>query len=368
MGHNSTEYSTSKALWHHSSIEMIKKGQQPYPVHLELVISDLCNHSCGFCSYRMDGHPSNSLFGDSNRQIPTNKCYEILDSAVEIGVKAVQFTGGGEPTIHPDFPTIAAYANHIGLETSLVTNGSRLFKAAVRDEAKLMKWVRVSIDAADPEHYVEERKVNKGLWKQMIAGVALLNRERSDSLTLGAGFVVTPRNYRQIHSAAVLYRALGFDHVRFGLMFNPDDEKPYIPIWKEIQEQAEMAKEEGRDNFQVIDRTQERFDEFAQQNEGAIDYDFCAFQNFTNYVGGDLNVYRCCQWAFNPRGLIGSIKDRTLKELYDSPEKKEDFKSFISRGCKKCQFNNTNNAVNAHLANPTETPLLSTEPFHANFV
>ena len=67
----------------------------------------------------MSGYTTNELFKvvhpvtavrlityNPNRKIPYEKCLEILDDCAEMGVKAIQITGGGEPSVHPDHTKI----------------------------------------------------------------------------------------------------------------------------------------------------------------------------------------------------------------------------------------------------------------------
>jgi len=381
--HDKEVYSSVKALYHRSSMVKILRGEQPYPRHIELVISDLCNHDCGFCSYRMSGYISNTLFQETggntrkdrnpNRQIPREKCFEIIDDCVAMGVGAIQFTGGGEPTIHPDFVEIVKYAQERGLDTALVTNGSMLHERTVREVCVKMVWVRVSIDAATSEHYSEERRIPAKAFYTMISGLLSLcaeARAADSGVVIGTGFVVTPRNYRQIYEATRLYKSTGAQHIRIGLQFNSDWEEPFRAIWDDVRDQTSRAVADfDSSDFVVIDRTQQRFDEFAGRHTGKVDYKFCGFQNFTNYIGGDLNIYRCCQWAFHPRGLVGSIKEQSLKEFYDSADKKKDFQEFDARKCGNCQFHACNKAIHAVIDDPDIMNHLNDEdPGHLNFV
>jgi radical SAM protein with 4Fe4S-binding SPASM domain len=284
-----------------------------------------------------------------------------------MGVKGIQFTGGGEPTIHKDFVFFMRTAQEMGFDTALVTNGSMLVKEEIREVALNTVWTRISIDAAHSRHYMEERGVKRQAWENMLEGARNLCQEAQNVENpplIGAGFVVHPRNYTQIHDAVRLYYDVGFHNVRLGLMFNSEEEAPYKNIWPVIRSLCEDAVSEydgkGDRNFRVLDRTQQRYNEFAQQEEGAIDYEFCGFQNFTCYIGGDLNVYRCCMWAYHPHGLVGSIKDQTFKELWDSKEKKDNYANFNAKSCGKCQFNKINKVIEGIL-NPAPEQ-------HASFI
>lgn len=97
-------YSALKAMKYPDRLEAIRSGGFAGPVHVQIILSDLCNQNCAFCAFRDPGYSSSQLFHvdgnyNPNRMLPFDKVTEILDDCV--GVKAVQYTGGGEPTVHP---------------------------------------------------------------------------------------------------------------------------------------------------------------------------------------------------------------------------------------------------------------------------
>src|SRR6185436_8088075 len=114
-------YSDLKALWHLPEMSALKEGRRFVPPHVQLILSDLCNQDCSFCAYRMSGGFSSEQFAgpagekNPNRKIPTDKAIEILNDCAALGVKAVQFTGGGEPTVHPEHMKLFNHALGLGL-------------------------------------------------------------------------------------------------------------------------------------------------------------------------------------------------------------------------------------------------------------
>jgi MoaA/NifB/PqqE/SkfB family radical SAM enzyme len=94
-----------------------------------------CNHFCGFCS---------------NPTTPYTHTFEsmkvLVDDFVERGYFGVILTGG-EPSLHPELPSICAYASERGLHVRMITNGSRLadpkFAKAMAEAG--LKIVHVSI-------------------------------------------------------------------------------------------------------------------------------------------------------------------------------------------------------------------------------
>ena len=352
-----TPYSTSKPLFWKDRVNSLVHGEQPNPVHVQLIISDWCNHDCSFCAYRMSGSLSNELFqiekGQSRkarnpkRFLSEKKCYEILDDCVRMDVKSVQFTGGGEPTVHPKFIKIVRYAQDVGLQTALVTNGS-LLTPAIFDDLIRMAWIRVSVDSSNADHYSEMRGVGRSMFKRVANGIrdfASYTKENGSKTVVGVGFVVTPDNWREMKNAATMYRILGAHNVRLGVMFNPLGVDPYKEHRREIEELSrETARDVTTPAFTVINRVPEKL---AELEIGNPLFSACPIQNFTTYIGADANVYRCCVYAYNLRGLIGSLKDQSFMDLWKSQAKRASFNSFDARTCERCQFTEINSTVNS---------------------
>jgi len=347
-------YSDLKPVWWFA-----RDGRLPdAPKQVQLILSDLCNQSCGFCAYRMDGYTSNELFmGDSKpakyghsnpvRWIPTDRALSLLDEFKEAGVLAVQFTGGGEPTVHPDHEKIFRKTLDVGLRASLVSNGVRWSVGLIAEVLPRFDWVRVSIDAATPESYAAIRRTPEAHWDLVwshVQQLAVSIRLQKTDTVFGLGFVVTPTSYQEIYEFAVLARAAGAHNVRFTAMFSPEDEKPFLPIYDEALELLAQAKELNSPAFTVHDNFGTRFADLRQH---APDYPFCTYQYYTTYIGGDLNLYRCCVLAYNKRGLVkgGNLKDRSFAEFWQSQGRKDDLAALDPRGCERCQFNDKNRAA-----------------------
>ena len=204
MDFKGSPYSPLKVFHHQDHIDQLKNNQQPTPLQVMLIISDLCNQDCGFCAYRWSGYSSNQLFtvnselasfGHNNpkRMLPYKKVVEILDDCVEMGVRAIQLTGGGEPTVHPDHTKIFQDVLDRELDLGLVTNGVNLSDEDMEVLLKA-KWVRFSVDAGNAETYASVRNVGKGMWGRVWRNIQYLtsmNKDYDESdLLVGVGFVV----------------------------------------------------------------------------------------------------------------------------------------------------------------------------------
>ncbi len=356
------EYSSDKALLHADRIAALQAGEQPYPVYVHLVLSDFCNQSCRFCAYRSPGYSSNQLFhvleadgvnNNPRRMIPWPKLRELVDDFCTMDVRAVLLTGGGEPTLHPQFDQVCELLTSRGVPFALNTNGV-LLKPSRDELLSRAAWLRVSVDAGTAETYASLRGVPAAEFGIVAKNVARFAAAPSRG-TLGCGFVVTRDNYRELFAACQNFKAWGADNVRIAAMHQNEGAAYFADFRDEVIEQIEQAKTLADDRFKVFDTFVARHSDLA----GSPDYSFCGHMNLVTYIGGDQNVYSCCVLAYNERGLIGSIHDQSFKTLWDSQAKRDKFSNFDARGCTWCMFNEKNRTINA---------VLRPRSVHDNFV
>lgn len=344
-------YSSRKAVWHSDRIGQLRAGSDIVPLHLHFVISDLCNQDCHFCSYRMSGGFATEQFADEmgNRNpvrfIPTAKVKEILDDCAALGVRAIEFTGGGEPTVHADHIEIFAHAQSLGLQTGLVTNGVRLRDNPVYRE---FDWIRVSLDAGRPETY-QGIRASKA-WPKVIANMALVGTYKKPHF--GVGFVVTEENYAELVEATHIARDVGAAYIRVSAVFSHEGSGRYTELRGKIAEQRREAKTLETEKFRVVDMFGDRIEDLDQ---GAPDYSFCGQQQFVLYIGGDQKVYRCCTNAYTKHGEIGDLSQQRFREWIKGNRRYD----FNAKSCHHCQFNEKNREI-AYMLDPG--------PAHVNFV
>lgn len=350
-------YSPLKVFHHRERIDALKRGEQPNSAQVQLVITNRCNSRCRFCSYRMPGYPSNQLFNAAD-EIPYAKVVEILDDCVSMGVGAIQITGGGEPTIHPEFTRIATDVIDRGLNLAVVTNGNAMPDEAIPVLAEAA-WVRFSIDAGNVLTYQNIRRVSARAYArtwQAILALVDAKRVGKTSVVIGIGFVVTRENYAEVLQATEAARSAGVDNIRLSAVFQNDGAEYFDDIHPEAVEFCRQAKTFETDTFRVFNNFDHRFEDLELAHP---DYSFCGIQNFDTYLAADLNVYRCCVTAYNRRGLIGSIRERRFADLWQSAEKRKDFAEFDARDCPWCMFNAKNRTI---------AYAISANPPHVNFV
>ena len=120
-----TPYSNLKVFTHAKILERIAEGEQVAPIYIRIKPTNHCNHKCYYCCY---ADSSLGLFDSVNAQdqIPWFKMQEIIADMSEMGVKAVTFSGGGEPLVYPYIVETMQKVLEAGIDLSIITNGQLL--------------------------------------------------------------------------------------------------------------------------------------------------------------------------------------------------------------------------------------------------
>jgi len=349
-------YSPLKIVHHAARVKAIGTGEVRYPVHVQLVPTNVCNHRCRFCAYRAHGYSSAEQFNVKDT-IPEARLLSLVDELAECGVQAVQLTGGGEPTIHPAFNRLCQRLYEQGLEVGLVTNGSRLSSTTHLESMLRMKWVRVSVDAGRAETYGATREVPPEIYGQVRNGIHRLSTARKGSEpVIGVGFVVTPYNWEEVYEAALNAKADGADNFRISAEFQNEGAAHFASMHTRAYSLCKQCEDLADKHFTVFNRFGERLQDLVDK---APEYPVCAQQYLTTYIGADMCVYRCCVYAYSERGYLCSVKDRTFAEAWSNPETQTRLRDCDPRACARCMYHGTNRLAN-YMLNPN--------PPHVNFV
>lgn len=356
-------YSPLKAAWHLDRIAAMRERIPVRPVEVQLILSDFCNQDCHFCAYRASNGLSVEGFGENgnpnpNRMIPYEKAVEIIEDCKRMDVKSIIFTGGGEPTVHPQHMELFKLALQVGIDCSLNTNGIVLRKGW-EEILPLFTYIRFSIDAGTPEEYAKVRKVKPGDYDKALRNLeAVATACRDTACTVGTGYVVGPDSWPNLFEGCKNIKDSGASYVRLASLQSTegmavyDDPDHLTDTMKYVREAIERAKALESDDFSVIDL-------FDVAMGGKVDYQPCGFQHVVVYIGGNLKVYRCCYTAYTELGEAGDLSDMSFYQwVYDIETMNERY-SFDARKCGTCQLDHKNRIIN-YVADPS--------PLHVNFV
>lgn len=171
------------------------------PITADVFITNYCNNNCPYCTYhRWELEPG-------SRYMKYEDFVQYGTRLIELGVQGIILTGGGEPTINPDFDKIAEWLSNRNISWGMNSNFNQM---------KYCKpsYLKVSLDGYDEDSYERCRGVRKyhearknvieyGVWK----------KENSPDTSLGIQMVA--QDVESVYKFYEANRVLPVDYIVF---------------------------------------------------------------------------------------------------------------------------------------------------------
>jgi MoaA/NifB/PqqE/SkfB family radical SAM enzyme len=327
------------------------------PLHVRIKPVNACNERCWYCAYRFDDLSLGENMNLHDR-IPPEKMAEIVEDLIALGVRAVTFSGGGEPLIYPQLPrTVRALAAG-GIKIGCLTNGLALSGDVAAALAEHATWVRVSIDAADGAGYAFSRGVPESFFGRVLDNVAAFVAASRDC-ALGFSFIVNAANAGAIAEFCALAAGAGASHVKLSACVVSNDAREnnryHAPIAAIVAEQIAAARRLENDAFAVLDHYHALPERFERP------YRACPMLEYLTVIGADCTVYTCQDKAYTASGTLGSIAGRRFRDFWHSPENAARIRGWNAAA--DCRHHCVSHAKNLLL-----TEYRALDPEHAAFV
>ncbi len=338
-----TPYSNLKIFAHAEKLNSIHKGERIAPIYVRLKPTNFCNHHCYYCSYA-DSELGLRDIVNRQDQIPWEKMKEIISDFKEMGVKAVTFSGGGEPLVYPYIIETMKGMLDAGVEISIITNG-QLLKGERAEVLKNAKWVRISCDSADAETYARVRNIPITAFSEVCDNIKNFADIKSKQCEFGINFVINHENADQVYDMAKLMKELGVNHIKFAARITKNLFEYHAAFKESVIEQLHRAQELEDDTFKVINKYEGDFDTamlFERQ------YHKCYVSNLVTTIAADSKVYFCHDKAYVSSGIVGDLSTQSFKKLWFSPEVTKRYQEFdaMKECCHHCVYDDRNILLN----------------------
>lgn len=328
------EYSPWKGAHFINRLKQIKETGKCPPVSLQIAPTNRCCSKCYYCYVKKNN--------ENNQELKTETALNLIDQASELGVKAVEITGGGEPLIHHGIWKIISRITELKLDLGLITNGFKI----IPEKISKATWVRFSIDSFNPVTYKKIRGVNMSDILDLNAVKAICQNK---SITTGASCVVTPYNYNELFCFAKTAKEMGFSNV----CFKPVELEVrciLVPYLETIKNEMKKIINLSDRNFKVFSLEMD----LSSKKNTRKKFPLCLQQHIAMFVGADGNLYPCCSMQGGTKQAMGNICNGKLRDLWYSRQ------AIKLRDCNlACFWENKNIFLNY---------ISSDNPRHVNFM
>jgi wyosine [tRNA(Phe)-imidazoG37] synthetase (radical SAM superfamily) len=277
----------------------------PYSINLDLTTA--CNYRCDHC---IDWDILNSPIKYQHEQLE-----ESLRQMASRGLRSVILIGGGEPTIYPGFVPTVKLIKELGMQVSVVSNGSRTERLLeIMPLLEKGDWVRLSLDSGIDETFIAMHNPVKKLPLTDICAAIPALREANPDVQVGFSFIIVwagaerepgveiHENIDEIVTATRLAKDSQFNYISLKPFLSrrpngsevmaPEDAENLDRTIKKIRELVDEAKTHETDDFKVLESINLKLLEERTWESFTNQPKVCHMQAFRQVLS-PLGLYNC---------------------------------------------------------------------------
>lgn len=341
-------FSSGKIFSHVQKIAQLKENsQQTPPITIEWHLSNRCNHDCPFCTFRESVHfsPTRSAI------FPEKLIEQTVKDLKTLGVKAVVYSGGGEPLLYSKVREVMREVAGVKIRQGLVTNGVNIEKPEIAETIlEICDWIRISVDAGSQEVYKKTHGSGRD-FSQIVKNIKKLIKKRGNKKKpkIGVSFLLNMQNFSDLLPSASLFKEVGVDYFQVKPIVISAEERLSSGniFWKtEIFNQLVALPVQAEQPRYMVYTLGFKFVDMMT----AVDkkqFKKCYGHPFYPVITATGDVYVCCLMIGKPQFCYGTITSVTgFKKLWKSAKRTRIGQSVNVRNCPvNCKLSETNRTL-----------------------
>lgn len=298
-----------------------ERGRRVAPVTLEWDLSNRCVLGCKDCHFAFTH--TKGPWASKPRSLPmlqskggdladTHLVHRVLGEAKQAGVQGIVWSGGGEPTTHPDWLEIINHAHTLGLKQGMYTLGGLLTPITGKHLAERASWVVVSLDCITPAQYAADKGVPEKRFEAACNGIHALT---GYSAVVGVSYLLHRDNWRDAPKMRALTQELGATYTTFRPAIHFDAARPAEPLgdrtWvtKALPLLTELAQE------QDVECDPSRF-ALWRDWDGTRSYHACLGIRLSAAITPDGRVWVCTERRERANSSLGDLHTESFASVW----------------------------------------------------
>ena len=297
------------------------------PITADIFLNSACNNKCPYCTYAR-----------YKQRCSTYMTFESFKNNINIllanGVKGVILTGGGEPTISPDFDKITNFLEQNSIPYGINTNFN-VFKAIKPN------YLKISLDGYDRESYQKARGVDK--YDTVIENIKrYILFKQVNKLKTSIGLQTVATNVEDVQKFYEAHKGLHVDYFNIRPMESTCGE--YYDSNETLSKRLKILE-----YLQDIQEKDKRVCINYKWHEIWTQFDKC-YANFSQIaINENSEVMYCCH---KPYEIIGRLDDK------DIWEKRERFQTNMQMCDVPCRLTAPNNFIQSLQDAPSDAAFI----------
>ena len=297
------------------------------PITADIFLNSACNNKCPYCTYAR-----------YKQRCSTYMTFEAFKDNINIllanGVKGVILTGGGEPTISPDFDKITNFLEQNSIPYGTNTNFN-VFKAIKPN------YLKISLDGYDRESYQKARGVDK--YDTVIENIKrYILFKQVNKLKTSIGLQTVATNVEDVQKFYEAHKGLHVDYFNIRPMESTCGE--YYDSNETLSKRLKILE-----YLQDIQEKDKRVCINYKWHEIWTKFDKC-YANFSQIaINENSEVMYCCH---KPYEIIGKLTD------IDIWEKRERFQTNMQMCDVPCRLTAPNNFIQSLQDTPSDAAFI----------
>lgn len=343
-----------KLIYHPETVARWLKGENIYPIEIEISPSGTCNHRCVFCAVDYIGYQP--VFLDKEVIL------RDIGHMSKNGLKSVICSGEGEPLLNKDLSDLANGIKSCGVDVAMSTNGVLFTKEKIKECLGAFSWVRYSIASMEQDSYNKIQQGKDGdldKVKENLSEAVRFKRDKKLTTTLGVQCLLLPDNVGQLPYMAETLREIGVDYLTIKPYSQHLHSKNKFEIhYEEMLELEKQVKEYATEKFAVYFRAST-----MKKMHHEKCYRQCYGLPFMTHIDAKGNVWPCVAHIGTEELCYGNIYEQPFEQIWEGSRHQEIIKQLnqmdINKVCREaCRLDEINKYLD-ELKNPG---------LHVNFI
>jgi len=318
------QFNSNKILSYYEDALTIKKGGMPAPRMALIYPTYKCNCACEHCLCKEMNNNTNTI------ELSILEFKQLIVQLKNIGVKAIEFCGGGEPLLYPNIENLIRFIRSQNMELGVLTNGSTLgvhYKTLI-DNAT---YIRVSIDTLSDSTYESTKHPRGHNLSNILRGLLMLTKYKKSTdskCSLGLKTTLSRHNINEIKDLIKYTDNSEFDYIQFKSVRSDESELTFA------------QKSEAQDHLDYS--LSKKVIGNVLTSKLTVS---CSMSPVHTVIDSYGDVYLCCYFQYRKKShKIGNIHENTFSEIWHSSKHKNAIKNIKKKECDKydCRFHHYN--------------------------